>query len=165
MLRPFDHPAPLEMLRGCCGRLTGHGHNTSQHTFTTNWSGLYLLFIVVFKFMVYFYFKFLLKLIYVLNDREIFMSPYCAFQYNFNMQTLLKVNGSVRFWLPSILKQKFTSTCSKLMAASFGCGLVDFDQFWFFIFYFFRVGCRHKYDWRQWNSRCTSACWRWNPVS
>ena len=39
MLRPFDLPSQqccdniyfvLEMLRGCCGRLTGHGHNMSQ---------------------------------------------------------------------------------------------------------------------------------------
>ena len=39
MLRPFDHPSQqccdhisfvFEMLRGCCGRLTGYGHNMSQ---------------------------------------------------------------------------------------------------------------------------------------
>ena len=40
MLRPFDNPSQqccdnisfvFEMLRGCCRRLTGHGHNMSQH--------------------------------------------------------------------------------------------------------------------------------------
>ena len=51
MLRPFDHPSQqccdnisfvLEMLWGCCGRLTGHGHNKCCENVVTVWSGLKL---------------------------------------------------------------------------------------------------------------------------